>query len=69
MKQGKSTVALVQRPRLVGTAALAARLGISRSHLYLVTRGVRRASPALARRLRRLGVECPSAASKIGGEE
>lgn len=69
MKQGKSTIALVQRPRLVGTTALAARLGISRSHLYQVTRGGRRPSPALARRLRRLGVEYPLAASKEGGAE
>lgn len=69
MKQGKSRIALVQRPRLVGTAALAARLGISRSHLYQITRGIRRPSAALARRLRRFGVAAPLAASKEGGAE
>lgn len=69
MKQGKTR--MVERPRLVGTAMLAARLGISRSHLYMVTRGMRRPSPRVAARLRRLGIVCPAAAKalKEGGAE
>ena len=65
MKQEKA--AMVERPRLVGTAKLAARLGISRSHLYQVTRGMRKPSPRVAARLRRLGIECPALA-KEGGQ-
>ncbi|MBQ6925521.1 MAG: hypothetical protein IJQ73_12850 [Kiritimatiellae bacterium] len=66
MMQGKSKFEIKARPRLAGTKALCERLGICRSHLYQVTRGLRRPSPRLAARLRRLGVAVPDyAAGKV----
>ena len=65
MKQGKFE--LRERPRLAGTKALCARVGISRSYLYMVTRGKYRPSPKVAAKLRRLGVKCPALA-KEGGQ-
>ncbi len=65
--QGKCKVSMERRPRLKGTKSLCERLGVSRSHLYQVTRGIRPASPRLAARLRRLGL-LPAEAGKGGAE-
>lgn len=55
--------------RLDGTGKLCRRLGISRNHLWMVRKGMRKPSPRLAARLRRLGVLVPGTDTKKEGAE
>lgn len=64
--QARKRFEMRTRPRLAGTKELCSRLGICRSYLYSITRGKMKPSAALARRMRRLGVEVPA---KEGGAE
>ena len=58
----------VEQVRVVyrGMSAAARELCVSRAHLSYVLHGKRRAGAALARRLRRMGVEVPPAAADEG---
>ena len=53
----KKKVEIRRLSRLSGVTELARRLGLSKGHVSLVLNGRREASPRLAARLRRLGVE------------
>jgi hypothetical protein len=57
MATKKNPIRVTESRRAYGVAATARRLGCSREHLSKVLHGKRKANEALARKLKRMGVE------------